>query len=182
MFVCFMHVWSRALDRLLGQVFTASPYRVTVRCIRTRLAGFLVLCMYADPEGPSSQYLRLLAPNTISLMAFGTRGLKYWIRGPFECRAQVPLRVWFWKRSQILGTWTLWDNFQAGQRDAGSAHGAHGASPILAAAVPLCGHALRRCFQLRGGGWHWLGPCEPWSELLRSSLVAPEYRPYTFSI
>ena len=34
------------------------------------------------PEGPSSQYLRTLVPNTIKGMVFGTRVLKYWVLGP----------------------------------------------------------------------------------------------------
>ena len=32
-----------------------------------------------DSEGPSTKYFRTLAPNTIPLMAFGTRVLKYWV-------------------------------------------------------------------------------------------------------
>ena len=31
-----------------------------------------------SPEGPSTQYLRLLVPATILLMVFGTRDLQYW--------------------------------------------------------------------------------------------------------
>ena len=31
-----------------------------------------------NPEGPSTQYLRSLVPNTITGMVFGTRNLKYW--------------------------------------------------------------------------------------------------------
>ena len=34
------------------------------------------------PEGPSTQYLRTLVPNTIPLVDFGTRVLKYWVLGP----------------------------------------------------------------------------------------------------
>ena len=33
-------------------------------------------------EGPSTQYLRTLVPNTIKSMVFGTRDLKYWVFGP----------------------------------------------------------------------------------------------------
>ena len=33
-------------------------------------------------EGPSTQYLRTLVPNSILLMVFGTRVLKYWVLGP----------------------------------------------------------------------------------------------------
>ena len=32
------------------------------------------------PEGPSTQYLRLLVPKTIPLV--GTKDLKYWVLGP----------------------------------------------------------------------------------------------------
>ena len=32
--------------------------------------------------GPSTQYLRLLAPNTILFMVFGTKELKYWCLDP----------------------------------------------------------------------------------------------------
>ena len=34
------------------------------------------------PEGPSTQYLRTLIPNTIPFMVFGTRVLKYWVLRP----------------------------------------------------------------------------------------------------
>ena len=36
------------------------------------------------PRGsyPSTQYLRLLVPKTITSMVFGTRDLKYWVLGP----------------------------------------------------------------------------------------------------
>ena len=34
------------------------------------------------PEGPSTQYLRTLVPNTIKSKVFGTRNLKYWVLGP----------------------------------------------------------------------------------------------------
>ena len=37
------------------------------------------------PEGPSTQYLRLLAPKTIPLVVLGTRDLKYWVLGPSGC-------------------------------------------------------------------------------------------------
>ena len=35
-----------------------------------------------NPEGPSTQYLSSLVPNTIQSMVFGTRSLKYWLLGP----------------------------------------------------------------------------------------------------
>ena len=35
-----------------------------------------------SPEGPRTQYLRLLVPKTILLMVFGNRILRYWILGP----------------------------------------------------------------------------------------------------
>ena len=34
------------------------------------------------PEGPSTHHLRTLVPNTIPLLVFGTRVLKYWVLGP----------------------------------------------------------------------------------------------------
>ena len=34
------------------------------------------------PEGPSTQYLRPLVPNTIHGMDVGTRVHKYWVLGP----------------------------------------------------------------------------------------------------
>ena len=34
------------------------------------------------PEGPSTQYLRTLVPNTIRGMVVGSKGLKYWVLGP----------------------------------------------------------------------------------------------------
>ena len=36
-----------------------------------------------NSEGPSTQYLRTLVPNTIAIksMVFGTRNLKYWVLG-----------------------------------------------------------------------------------------------------
>ena len=34
------------------------------------------------PEGPSTQYLRTLVPNTIKGMVFGTRDLRYWVLRP----------------------------------------------------------------------------------------------------
>ena len=44
-----------------------------------------ILC----PEGPSTQYLRSLVPNTIKSMVFGTRNLKYWLLGPSGMRFRV---------------------------------------------------------------------------------------------
>ena len=35
-----------------------------------------------NPEGPSTQYLRLLVPKTILFMVFGTRELKCEVLGP----------------------------------------------------------------------------------------------------
>ena len=35
-----------------------------------------------NPQGPSTQYLRSLVPNTIKSMVFGTRNLNYWVLGP----------------------------------------------------------------------------------------------------
>ena len=40
------------------------------------------LKMLLQPEGPNTQYLRSLVPNTVKGMASGTRGLKYWVLGP----------------------------------------------------------------------------------------------------
>ena len=39
--------------------------------------GFLI----CSPEGPSTQYLRFLVPNTMKGMVSGTRNLKYWVLG-----------------------------------------------------------------------------------------------------
>ena len=36
----------------------------------------------AYPEGPSTQCLMTLVPNTIQSMVFGARDLKYWVLGP----------------------------------------------------------------------------------------------------
>ena len=35
------------------------------------------------PEGPSTQHVRLLIPESLEGMMSGTRDLKYWILGPF---------------------------------------------------------------------------------------------------
>ena len=35
-----------------------------------------------SPEGPSTQYVRSLVPDTIKGMVFGTRNRKYWVLGP----------------------------------------------------------------------------------------------------
>ena len=46
------------------------------------------------PEGPSTQYLKSLVPNTIESMAFGTRNLKYWLlgsSGSVSPRVRVPI-------------------------------------------------------------------------------------------
>ena len=45
------------------------------------LGVFLVDTFYF-PKGPSTQYSRTLVPNTIQGIVFGTRVLKYWVRGP----------------------------------------------------------------------------------------------------
>ena len=47
-------------------------------------------CSMQLPEVPSTQQLRFLDPNTIPLMAFGTRVLKYWVLGPPGTRSQRP--------------------------------------------------------------------------------------------
>ena len=41
-----------------------------------------------EAEGPSTQYLRSLVPNTIKGMVFATRVLKYWVLGPSGSEAQ----------------------------------------------------------------------------------------------
>ena len=41
-----------------------------------------VTAWISTPEGPSTQYLRILVPNTIRSMVFGARDLKYWLPGP----------------------------------------------------------------------------------------------------
>ena len=38
--------------------------------------------MDANPEGPSTQYLRLLVPKTMPLMVLGARNQKYRVLGP----------------------------------------------------------------------------------------------------
>ena len=35
-----------------------------------------------DPEGPSTEFFRLLVPKTILLLVLGTRDFKYWVLGP----------------------------------------------------------------------------------------------------
>ena len=50
-------------------------------------------------EGPSTQYLRSLVPNTIKSMVFGTRKLKYWVLGPSG--------TWFGPRAHFLRPCTL---------------------------------------------------------------------------
>ena len=42
----------------------------------------LLFPSFNDPEGPSTEYLRLLFPNTMKSMVFGTRVLEYWVLGP----------------------------------------------------------------------------------------------------
>ena len=42
-----------------------------------------------NPEGPSTQYLRTLVPDTIKSMVLGTRSLKYWVLGPSGGRGKV---------------------------------------------------------------------------------------------
>ena len=44
------------------------------------LAPF-VIWLQEPGRGPSSQYLRTLAPKTIPSMVLGTRVLKYWVLG-----------------------------------------------------------------------------------------------------
>ena len=39
-------------------------------------------CQSGCPEGPSTQYLGILVPETIFLMVFGTMVFKDWVRGP----------------------------------------------------------------------------------------------------
>ena len=36
----------------------------------------------ANPESPSTQYLRTLVPTNVPLIVFGTNGLEYWVLGP----------------------------------------------------------------------------------------------------
>ena len=55
--------------------------------------------MLTVPEGPSTQHLRTLVPNTMSLMmAFGTRVLKHWALGPsgsgFHTKPRPTIRSW----------------------------------------------------------------------------------------
>ena len=76
---------SSLLRRLL---LTSDREGVGKRRIRSRL--LLRHCFGAsvntfarlDPEGPSTQCLRSLVPNTIKSMVFGTRDLKYCVLGP----------------------------------------------------------------------------------------------------
>ena len=40
------------------------------------------VCGLSFPEGPSTQYLSFLVPNTVKTMVFGTRNPKYCVLGP----------------------------------------------------------------------------------------------------
>ena len=69
------------------------------------------------PEGPSTQYLRILVPNTIESMVFGTRDLKYWVLGPSGLGSSAAAESWcgLWgfmrllpySRRQEFGIWLL---------------------------------------------------------------------------
>ena len=61
--------------RYIRQTITAIP---SAEAIDTLYLGSLV----PYPEGPCTQHLRTLVPNTIKGMVFGTRDLKYWVLGP----------------------------------------------------------------------------------------------------
>ena len=60
--------------------------------------------IYTNPEGPSTQYLRILVLNTTESMVFGTKDLKYWLLGPSE---KVMMST---SRDSVLWVvWTLMD-------------------------------------------------------------------------
>ena len=59
-----------------GQEATADPRS------RAEHAPRLMFCLPCNPNQTSTQYLRTLVPQTIPLMVFGTRVLKYWVLGP----------------------------------------------------------------------------------------------------
>ena len=48
----------------------------------SRTPGQYPVHLISIPEGPSTQYLWTLVPNTIKGMVFGTRDLKHWVLGP----------------------------------------------------------------------------------------------------
>ena len=59
-----------------------SSHDLTVDSVKWEDGLRVVLWWFSFPEGPKTQYLRSLVPNTIQGMAFGTRDLKYWVLEP----------------------------------------------------------------------------------------------------
>ena len=74
-----------------GDVYIIGKQHVHIHTLSIR-KDILRLALSHYPEGPSTQYLRTLVPNTIQGMAFGTRILKYWVLGPSGlCGSHLPM-------------------------------------------------------------------------------------------
>ena len=67
---------------------SVAALRVSTYSAQSSCQNLWLTCSQPDgsyetcPEGPSTQYLRTLAPQTIQGMVFGTRVLRYWVLGP----------------------------------------------------------------------------------------------------
>ena len=68
-------------------------------CIYIYVHAHVHTDIYTYPEGPSTQHLRTLVPNTSKGMVFRTRDLKYWVLGPSEIDTDTRLGC---GRSQII--------------------------------------------------------------------------------
>ena len=63
--------------------FNDPPYVCMYMCVYVCMYACMHACMYVCiPEGPSTQYLRTVVPNTMQGMVFGIRDLKYCVLGP----------------------------------------------------------------------------------------------------
>ena len=69
---------SAPLDLLELPNLGASRIAALYPCLSHSVGG----CSTTIPEGPSTQHLRFLVPQTTLLMVSGTKELKYWVLGP----------------------------------------------------------------------------------------------------
>ena len=78
----YMYLHIHLFDLLMGPRATAEVLTQLgkLRCFGELHCSAAVDCGPWRP-GPGTQYLRILVPRTIPLMAFGTRVLKYWVLG-----------------------------------------------------------------------------------------------------
>ena len=97
------------------------------KTLRGRKRSSICCCLQATParnprrlgsfldhsRGPSTQYLRFLAPKTILLVVLGTRNLRRWACGPIGLECLIPFSRCGGKPEKTPGYYCIWLGYPA---------------------------------------------------------------------